>query len=101
MRLQTQETQSDASGPASGNGKWEIIEARNYKGGMTTSQSGRLLKVSILQKSWASSSPSIQPAQEFTWIVSSAADSKGVYLFYLVGDPDVQEKLILRKSGDS
>lgn len=116
-RLQPQETQSDSPDTATGSGEWKIIESRNYKGGMTTAQSGRLLKMSLTRtksKSRSSGSstdfsspqdapplPDTHSSQRRTWVVSPATDTKGLYLYYLVGDPDVRQKFTLRKSGKS
>lgn len=118
-RLGVQEFQFDEESRITGNGKWEMVNSGEYKGGMSvggdtlvrlTIQSDGGVANSGSRGGGSSEAPrrpsgSALSSGKVTWILSSAGEAGSPFLYYLVGDPDVRDRYVLRKTersrGDS
>lgn len=111
-RLGGQEFQFDEEPRITGNGKWEMINSGEYKGGMSVG-GGTLIKLTIRPDGGIANSGSQgggygeaprQPSGsalssgKVTWILSSAGAVGSPFLYYLAGDPDVRDRYVLRKT---
>ncbi|WP_438488889.1 hypothetical protein [Streptomyces sp. S186] len=116
-RLGGQEFSFDDKWKMSGEGKWELLDARDYKGGMTVG-SPQLLRVSInrnvkLDFSTGSKSAESGEPESFgggaseaerdsgpkhsTWILGLNGGAGQLRLYYLVSDPDLHVRYELKK----
>jgi hypothetical protein len=100
-RLRGQEMDFDDHWSLSGKGSWQVLPSR--KGGLTVAE-GQMVKIAIrngksltakvgkeeLDGSGAAPAERKNNPTTYTWEMSVKEKGKGLILYYVVGDPDVQ-----------